>query len=161
MVAMTYDANDVAKLVVNDCMKQGKAVTNLKLQKILYFMWIDWYAKKGEILFDNRIEAWHYGPAVPDVYYKYGIFAADSIGKEEECCIHGPDADEMTALIRKYNRKTSGKLVDESHASGTPWDRVGGDKAYGAEIAQDLMIDAAIAGRSHKLFGRIRSSYER
>ena len=138
---MVYDANEVAKLVVNECMREGTPVTNLKLQKILYFMWIDWYAKKKESLFNNRIEAWHYGPVVPDVYFKYRIFAADPIRKKAECSISGPDAESMISLIRKYNCKTAGKLVEESHAPNTPWDRVGGDKAYGNEITQDLMID--------------------
>lgn len=57
----------------------------IKLQKALYFLLAYWggFIRKGtnnpdfseisshdydEILFDNRIEAWVYGPVVPDVY---------------------------------------------------------------------------------------------
>lgn len=52
-----YDADEVAKLVIDVCMDEEKPVTNLKLQKILYFLWIDWYGKMGEYLFDDRMEA--------------------------------------------------------------------------------------------------------
>lgn len=140
---MVYDANEVAKLVVKKGMEEGRPVTNLKLQKILYFMWIDWYNQRKEALFDNRIEAWHYGPVIPDVYFRYRIFVADPIRKDEDCSVSELDAESMIKLIRKYNSKTAGALVDDSHAPGTPWDRVDGDKVPGTEITKDLMIDEA------------------
>lgn len=138
-----YDANEVAKLVIGECIDENKPVTNLKLQKILYFMWIDWYRLRKEGLFFNRVEAWHYGPVVPDVYFQYRIFIADPIKKREECSIIGKDAELIAKLTHKYNEKSIGTLINESHVVGSPWDRAGRDVTPYVEIKKELMIDEA------------------
>ena len=38
---MAYGAKNIANFVVNYCAQNGSPVTNLKLQKILYYLWID------------------------------------------------------------------------------------------------------------------------
>lgn len=141
--AMVYDANEVAKLVINESIREGKPVTNLKLQKILYFMWIDWFAKKKEYLFDNRIEAWHYGPVIPDVYYRYRIFVADPIRKECKCSITGSDKDLIIEMADRYIPRSAGELISDSHACGSPWEKVGCGKIPCAEIPKELMVHEA------------------
>ena len=66
-----YDAVSVAKYVINYCMKKAAPVTNLKLQKILYYLWIEFYKATGKPLFNNTIRAWPLGPVVPDVYDRF------------------------------------------------------------------------------------------
>lgn len=151
VVAMTYDAKEVAKLVVNEGIAEDRPVTNLKLQKLLYFMWIDWYKERKEPLFNDRIEAWHYGPVVPDVYFNYRIFAADPIRKVEEYSIPDQDKDLMIKILSRYIYRSAGALVEDSHAPDTPWSKVGGDKACYAEIRKELMIDEANRASSQRL----------
>ena len=60
-------------------------ITNIKLQKTLYFLFAMWggFVEKSKsqshqefattlssILFDNTIQAWVYGPVVPDVFFE-------------------------------------------------------------------------------------------
>lgn len=59
-------------------------ITNIKLQKTLYFLFALWggFVEKSKsessefetnlssVLFDNEIEAWVYGPVVPEVYFE-------------------------------------------------------------------------------------------
>lgn len=144
-----YKAIDVAKLVVNVCADNGHPVTNLKLQKILYFMWLDWYKKRKEYLFDDRIEAWHYGPVVPSVYLRYRAFLADPIRKGEESAITGSDARGLESFALKYNRESVGVLIKRSHESGSPWERAGGDGTPHTEIGKELMVEAS--GRYRRL----------
>lgn len=65
-------AQDIAKyflsLVSED---EGDFLTNLKLQKLLYYAQGFSMALLGSPLFSEKIEAWTYGPAVPDVYNAY------------------------------------------------------------------------------------------
>ncbi len=136
-----YDAREIAKLIINECMDENRPVTNLKLQKILYFMWIDWYKARREPLFDNEIQAWHYGPVIPDVYWKYRIFVADPIRKREECQIPESDAKLLRKMTRKYNARSVRDLIQESHRDGSPWARVGGDSVLYAKIGRELMVD--------------------
>ena len=46
-------------------------ITNLKMQKLLYYAQAHYLANTNEPLFQNAIEAWDKGPVVPDIYYKY------------------------------------------------------------------------------------------
>ncbi len=139
-----YDAGEVAKFVIDECIDEGNPVANLKLQKILYFMWIDWYNARGEYLFDDRIEGWHFGPVVPDVYRRYRNLLADPIREAEEHSITSrSDLRLLRKLVGRYNAMTIGDLIQESCLDGSPWDRAGRDREPFPEITKDLMIDEA------------------
>lgn len=82
-----FDARVLACFIIEQYSKftnNTKEITNIKLQKSLYFLLAYWggfvnsgVKSKSEIdmkginpiLFSNRIEAWVYGPVVPDVFY--------------------------------------------------------------------------------------------
>jgi uncharacterized phage-associated protein len=52
---------------------------------MLYFLWIDYYYRKtSNMLFEDRMEAWKYGPVIPVVYWKYRSFVAAPICLEEK-----------------------------------------------------------------------------
>lgn len=139
-----YRAEDVARFVIDECIEEGNPVSNLKLQKILYFMWIDWFKARGEYLFDNKVEGWHFGPLVPDVYRRYRIFLADPIRDTEEHPITSrSDLRLLRKLVRRYNGMALGDLIRESRRDGSPWDRAGRDREPFPEIAKELMIDEA------------------
>ena len=65
-----YKAIDVAKYIVNKCIDDGYPISNLQLQKILYFIQ-RYYLQKDDQLFDDDFEAWQFGPVIPAVYYKF------------------------------------------------------------------------------------------
>jgi uncharacterized phage-associated protein len=61
-------------------MDEGDSITNLKLQKIVYYCQAWNMALHDAPLFDDPIEAWVHGPAVPALYRrfkKYGFNAVD------------------------------------------------------------------------------------
>ncbi len=117
-----YNALDVAKFVVNECREAKKPVDNLKLQKILYFLWIDYYKLTGKKLFEDRIEAWKYGPVIVTVYRKYRSCVAEPILFEEESSLSDDDKAILKPLIEKYNGWTVSKLVRDTHEKNGPWD---------------------------------------
>lgn len=47
----------------------GDVMTNLKLQKLVYYAQGFYLAKYGKALFPERIYAWEYGPVVPNLYH--------------------------------------------------------------------------------------------
>lgn len=62
------NALDVAKFLVAQFQGAEDPITNLKLQKLLYYSQ-GWYlALNGNPLFEERIEAWPHGPVVRPVY---------------------------------------------------------------------------------------------
>lgn len=52
-------------------------ITNLKLQKLLYYCQANTLLSSELPLFKNKIIAWKYGPVVKEVYEKYSEFKAD------------------------------------------------------------------------------------
>lgn len=67
-----FDAREISNHILAYCISIGKPITNLRLQKMLYFIWIDFYKEsKGKWLFENAFCAWPLGPVITEVYYKY------------------------------------------------------------------------------------------
>jgi uncharacterized phage-associated protein len=65
-------AQDVAKYFLTAISSdEGDFLTNLKLQKLLYYAQGFSMPLLGSPLFSEKIEAWTYGPAVSDVYDAY------------------------------------------------------------------------------------------
>ena len=63
-----YRAMDLANYIVDKCIKDNVPITNLQLQRILYFIQKD-FLKRGSPAFSDYIEAWEFGPVVPNVYF--------------------------------------------------------------------------------------------
>ena len=68
------DVMNLARDVIRYSDRHGKLVSNLKLQKTLYYIQgycLKFFSRKA---FDNAIVHWAYGPVVLDAYYGYSIF---------------------------------------------------------------------------------------
>lgn len=70
-----YKAMDLANYIVDKCIKDNVPITNLQLQRILYFIQKD-FLKRGSPAFSDYIEAWWFGPVVPNVYFCFCGFGA-------------------------------------------------------------------------------------
>ncbi len=54
-------------------------MTNMKVQKLLYYFQSLHLAFYDELLFDEEIQAWRYGPVCPPAYRFYGEFEAKQL----------------------------------------------------------------------------------
>src|SRR6266567_7157103 len=61
-------ARRVADLILHSAFEQKIEITNLKLQKLLYYCQAWYLAIQDRPLFGERIEAWVHGPVVPPVF---------------------------------------------------------------------------------------------
>lgn len=61
--------------------KEGKPVTNKKLQKLIYYAQAWSLALSNKKIFDDKIEAWVHGPAVRSVYVQYKKFGFSPINE--------------------------------------------------------------------------------
>ena len=82
------DVQDVARFFIDLAKRQndldrGDMMTNLRLQKLLYFAQGWHLARFGRPLFDASIEAWPYGPVVPEVYRAYKEYGREGIASAE------------------------------------------------------------------------------
>ena len=66
------EAIKVANKLLEIADLNGDLITNLKLQKLLYYAQAFYLVNNnGDKLFDDDIQAWKYGPVVPKVYHEY------------------------------------------------------------------------------------------
>lgn len=78
MSVTVHPAGDIADFFIDIANKQfvdedgvAEGITNLKLQKILYFAQAAHLSMYGKPLFNEEIEAWKFGPVVASIYRKY------------------------------------------------------------------------------------------
>lgn len=68
---MSYSADLISRLVINMSILDKKPMSNTKLVRVLYYIQVAFLVKKNKKAFDDSIEAWKYGPCIPNIYKKY------------------------------------------------------------------------------------------
>jgi uncharacterized phage-associated protein len=124
-------------------------MTNLKLQKMLYFAQATRLSETGTRLFPEEIEAWQYGPVVRTVYNwlkQFGPYAITSFDIKLE--YDNLSEDEISFIDKiwiKYNVFSAWHLVVKTHAAGSPWFATfdGGQGQYKV-IPESLLMNAAM-----------------
>ncbi|QCD52824.1 Panacea domain-containing protein [Campylobacter sp. RM16192] len=139
-------AMDVAARIINRCIDMNNPISNLKLQKILYFINMHYLVNRQKHLIDGELfEAWQYGPVIEEVYNKYAVFVANPIKVRDirANIEHFPqdDANMLYNFIDKAANVPSWQLVEFSHARGGAWDRVYRDGVGAHEIIPNVFIE--------------------
>jgi len=126
-----YSALDIAWYVVDYVKQNEEEITNLQLQKIIYYIQEAFLRKKGKPLFYTPIEAWKLGPVVREVYNYYKGFAnhliSDTFNPLED--FSKDEADVMNEVVKRLIGVDKWVLVDLTHGVGrkdgvkTPWQR--------------------------------------
>lgn len=63
---------EFADYVIKKSNKLGHPVSNLMLQKVMYFLNVQYLLENGESLIDDdNFERWDYGPVLRSVYFEY------------------------------------------------------------------------------------------
>lgn len=71
LVFLSLNVLDVARYVVNYSNEKDYGISNLKLQKVLYFIQAYFLTREKVPCFSEEIEAWAFGPVVPEVYEEF------------------------------------------------------------------------------------------
>lgn len=115
-------------------------ISNLKLQKMLYYAQGNFLSIVGEPLFDDIIEAWKYGPVVKKIYDKFKKYGKHAIGYQELDnfrldIYNGVHLDILPFVFNKYNIYSALELRDKTH-SERPW-----LETYDPFITKEIPID--------------------
>lgn len=100
----------------------AEGLTNLKLQKLLYFAQAVSLSLNDTLLFHDEIEAWKFGPVVPSVYRALKVFGNAPVTMTTD----GISAlsTEITSLLEDvwslYGKFASHELVNITH-NHLPW----------------------------------------
>ena len=117
-------ALEVAKYIVNRGIDRNKPISNLQLQKILYFSNIDVIREcDKKLITDGQFEAWDYGPVLREVYNKFSHYGATKLTIREEV-EEKLDADVKKIVDKSvdiYIDKSPWELVRKSHQKNSAW----------------------------------------
>ncbi|NBJ09481.1 Panacea domain-containing protein [Microvirga arsenatis] len=134
---MAYDVRAIANVVLDRAEHLGISVTNLSINKILYFAHGHFLAHFNKPLLREKAEAWEFGPVYREIYRQFSSFEKKSInarakkldvssGKMVEFSIALPpnELKFIAPVIDFYIRIPAWKLVELSHEPDGPWDRI-------------------------------------
>jgi uncharacterized phage-associated protein len=137
-------ALDIAKYFLTKSNKQdedGEFISNLKLQKLLYYTQGYYLALNNEKLFPERIEAWAHGPVVPAVYYPFKEHGGKCIPVPEDFKVEVLSQDVRDFLDEVYlivGQFSAWKLREMTH-SESPWVNTWNQ---GAGVNSEITADA-------------------
>lgn len=142
MAKDVYDVLDIARYVINHYNKKSVEISNLKLQKLIYYVQAAFLVERDKACFDEPIVNWSYGPVVEIVYREYRGFGYGNIpmqnqyekiifesksekikyvtSKFDENIIKKSDAELIIKSIESYLKYTSFELVKKTHEEA-PW----------------------------------------
>ena len=120
---MAYDVKEIAKkIIAKTDTEHGDTISNLKLQKMLYYMQGFHLAFFGTPLFEEEIKAWQYGPVVPSVYEEYKRYESKAIDLPEGPVIELTEDEEAVFdnVYDEYNQFSAVALMKMTHDE-SPW----------------------------------------
>ena len=128
-------ANDVAKyFIALVSEEEGELISNLKLQKLLYYAQGFSLAMLNKALFPERIEAWIHGPVVPAVYYEYKRYGRSGLPyKEVDFSQFDEDVRELLDEVYDVYGQYSASVLRNLTHEEPPWRNT----PSGEEISQD------------------------
>lgn len=117
---MYYTALDISKYVVTKCTAESCAITNLQLQKILYYIQKE-YLAKGSAAFGDPIEAWKFGPVVREVYYYFCGYGAMPIVADYDFMPEPADRSIIDKIVCEKRVLDPWQLVEDTHKHDKAW----------------------------------------
>lgn len=100
-------------------------MTNMKVNKLLYYAQGTHLARTGKPLFKEAIKAWEHGPVIPQVYNKYSVCGRQPIEQADEGYSSQVfTCDELSTLLdvmSEFGKYTGSTLRKMTHENGTPW----------------------------------------
>lgn len=118
------NVHDIARcFLFLDNENEGDGISNLKLQKLVYYAQGFFTAIFNKPLFTNHIEAWAHGPVVPTLYHAYKEHGSNRIPVPQDFD-KGALADNELELVEEvfevFGQFSAWKLRNMTHEEA-PW----------------------------------------
>lgn len=162
---MRHDGRAIANFVLDSCESRGQPVTNLSLQKIIYFCHVWSLIELKEPLVKQAFEAWPHGPVLQYIYRLFKTFEDQPIvgrakklnpmtGKEEVVpyVFNAQTAELLNRVVDFYSRMSAIQLRSLSHVERGPWHETwnhGGAVNPGMKIDNDSIREFYSRVREH------------
>ena len=132
----------VADDILKTAKRKGQSFTPMQLVKLVYISYGWHWAMHNTKLFNDRIEAWKYGPVIPNLYRATKRFGRDKI--PTNLVSNSPISNEdmkgfYESIVNNYGKYSGIALSNLTHRQGTPWQKVFQSNLLGIEIPDHLI----------------------
>jgi uncharacterized phage-associated protein len=141
---MTYPtAKQVAQYILDKRQQHGDAVTPMQLIKLTYIAQGHMLGRHGRPLFSDPVEAWQYGPVVPNVYHAVKEFRSQPVfqvvpfGNRYD--FSAAEREVMDLVADQYGPHDGIVLSSSTHQQGSPWEQTWSRVGKNAVISNDLI----------------------
>jgi uncharacterized phage-associated protein len=139
-----YKVADIAEWFLNRDKITGEledsdGISNLKLQKLLYYAQGVSLAVNGTPLFNENLLAWTHGPVVESVYRTYKQYGSNPIlfnGAFDDSWLADKDKDLLETVYQAFSQYSAWKLREMTHQED-PWKNT----PYSTAIDTNLIKD--------------------
>ena len=132
---MPYSATIIAYAFVKKGIESGNPVTQMKLQKLIYFAHGLHLATYNKPLIQETFQAWKFGPVVPSVYQDYKLYGSMPIAAtdylfffkdasvfDKELTLLDNEAQTSIKITWDALKDTSAsRLSNWTHKANSPW----------------------------------------
>ena len=136
------DARVVSNHLVDIAGEEGNTLTPMQVLKLVYISHGYRLGYNSIPLIPNRIEAWKFGPVIPDLYYSIKdrrdkpVVRVVATGLED--FVDG-EQDFVAAIYNEYRALDGIQLSNLTHQDGTPWHRVYRPNVSSLPIPDDMI----------------------
>ena len=157
---MGYSAQAVANCFLDLAQKEGKEITPLKIQKLVYLAhgWHLALTEGDPLVDDELVEAWQYGPVFPSLYFELIDFGKNPITRKAQEYRFDESTEEWLSwnpYIRPSDSYTNGfiehiwklykgysavQLSTKTHETDSPWSQISKEtNIKNAHIPNDII----------------------
>lgn len=118
-----YHAMDIAEYILGYAAQRNYPISNLKLQKILYFVQAQFLVSLNYPCFVEPIEAWDFGPVIRSVYNKYKRYGSSNIylgSLSIETRLTERERQNIQLIVDNCANYSANQLVEITHKQ-SPW----------------------------------------
>ena len=129
----------VYRYIDNEMHQLGVQLSPIKAMKLPYIAFGFYGAMNNQKhLFEDRIEAWKFGPTIPNLYKDIKANNPE-ITTTRIATLDEAEKECIDLVIKLYGKQKSFDLVDLTHQAGTPWSQVY-EVGVDNEIPKDSII---------------------
>jgi uncharacterized phage-associated protein len=125
-VSLVLSCFDIADYFIWLANETGSFISNLKLQKLVYYAQAWHIALYESPLFAEDFQAWVHGPVIPSLYQKYKTFGWQPILEDADPRLPEDVLRFLDEVAEEYFACDAYELEQMTHAED-PWDRARGD----------------------------------
>lgn len=116
-------AINIAKYIVDKHEEEKIPINNITLNKMLYLIQEENVRCKGEKCFSEDMQAWDFGPVVPEVYWHYCGIGAFPLFNIDKINTKINNKEIIDKIINEYKGKKPWDYAKKIMKTGSPYDK--------------------------------------